>query len=194
MFDCFGVVCDPVLFSWYNEKSVKHGFTDEKLFDTFREFDLGILSEDDIVDYFMKYKGITSTKEEIRNEIDGYLKIDENLVRIIKKLKEKGYKTALLSNGNHSFFERKVYKEYPDFKNLFDKIIISSAVKMVKPNTEIFFHALKETNCQPHESLFIDDNKQNVAAAISLGMNGFVYTDSSSFADYIASMGITLDN
>ena len=66
------------------------------------------------VDYFLQYEGINSTKKKLREEIDNYLKLDIELVKIIQELKNSGYKTVLLSNANISFFERKVYPTYPE--------------------------------------------------------------------------------
>ena len=107
VFDCFGVICDPVLNGWYKENRLKHGLIDENLQSVFKNFDLGKFSEDDIVEYFSKYEGVNSTKEELRKEIDSFVKLDNNLASIILKLKNKGFKTALLSNANASFLKGK---------------------------------------------------------------------------------------
>jgi putative hydrolase of the HAD superfamily len=193
IFDCFGVICDPVVNGWYKEHRLKKGFVDNNIQSFLKEVDLGNASEDDIVDYFQKYEGVNSTKEELRKEIDSYLKLDTKLADIILKLKNKGFKTILLSNASASFFERKVYTTYPEFRNLFNEIIISSKIKMIKPDKEIYLYALEKINLKPEESLFIDDSKVNVDGAENVGMNGFLYTDSTSFIEYIKSLGIDLE-
>lgn len=192
IFDCFGVISDPVLNGWYRDNRLSKGLVDENLKYVFEKFDLGHYSEDDILDYFSKYDGIASTKEELRKEIDNYLKIDNSLVETIELLKDRGYKTALLSNANAAFFLRKVYPTYPQFKNLFDEIIISSEVGMVKPHEDIYHYTLKKIDSQPQEALFIDDSKTNVDAAVALGMNGYVYTNSQGFLKYLKSVGVSL--
>lgn len=194
IFDCFGVLCAPVLGGWYKTYSAKTGFVDPNLRVVLTQFDLGILSEDDIVGYFLKYDGVDSTKEKLRDELDAYLKLDEDLVKVIKKLKQVGFKTALLSNANHAFFERKIYPAHPEFKELFDDIVISSEVGMVKPNRGIYLLSLERIQSKAEESLFIDDRKENVDSAIELGMSGFVYTDNSSFGNYLETVGIDLSD
>ena len=191
IFDCFGVVCDGVLNNWYKENVLCRGIVDENLKNVFEEFDLGKISEDDIISYFMKYKGINSTKEELRKEIDGYLKLDEKLADIILKLKKKGLKTMLLSNSNASFFERIVYPKYPQFKGLFDKIVISSEVGMTKPGKDIYLYALREIGSKPEESLFIDDSQINIDGAKKLGINGFLYTNAESFLEHIKTLNLS---
>jgi HAD superfamily hydrolase (TIGR01509 family) len=185
IFDCFGVICDHVIGGWYHANRLEKGFPDENIKNVLHKFDLGEFSEDDIVDYFSKYDGVNSTKEELREQIDSYLNINLPLTKIIKELRNKKFKTVLLSNANASFFERKLYPTYPEFVKLFDKIIISSEVKMVKPNKNIFEYALQKIASQPSESLFIDDSSANVDGAIACGMHGFVYTDVPSFNDFI---------
>ena len=69
IFDCFGVICDPVLNGWYKEHRLKHGKVDENIQKIFRKFDLNIMSEDDILEYFLKYDGIKSDKEKLRAEV-----------------------------------------------------------------------------------------------------------------------------
>ena len=158
---------------------------DANLKSVLERFDLGEYSEDDIADYFLNYDGVTVSKEELRRQIDGYLKIDSELVEVIAGLKSQGYKIALLSNANAAFFNRKVYPTYPEFKNLFDEIVISSEVGMIKPNRDIYEHTLKRVNSKAEESIFIDDSKVNVDAAVACGIEGFLYTDCASFKKYL---------
>ena len=192
IFDCFGVLCDAPISRWYSAKSKEHGFIDTNLLPMLMQFDLDILSEDDIIEHFQTYQGINSSKEYIRQEIDAYLKIDSALVEILKKLKQKGYKVALLSNANNSFFEKKVFLLHPEFKNLFDEMIISSVVGMVKPNPDIYHHTLLKLNSKPEESVFIDDNKTNVDAAVKIGIEGFLYTDRNAFEQYLKEKGVEI--
>lgn len=192
IFDCFGVVCDPVLSNWYKTYSAKAGFVDPNLRAVLTQFDLGILSEDDIVEYFLNNYGIGSTKEKLRDEIDTYIKLDIGLMNGIQKLKHAGFKTTLLSNANHSFFERKIYPTHPEFKELFDDIVISSEVGMVKPNADIYLLSLERIHSRPEESLFVDDRKENVDAAVKLGIRGFLYTNHISFIQHLETLGIHL--
>lgn len=186
LFDCFGVICDPVLYGWYRDHRLNKGYVDANLKNVFEKLDLGESSEEDILDYFSKYEGITLSKEALRTQIDSYLKIDNDLAEVIRELKGKGFKTALLSNAEAAFFKRKVFPTYPDFKNLFDEIVISSEVGMIKPNRDIYEYTLRKIGSKAEESLFIDDSKVNVDAAIALGIKGFLYTECSSFKKYIA--------
>ena len=141
----------------------------------------------------MKYDGVNLTKEEMREQIDAYLGIDGELVKVIKSLKSKGFKTALLSNANASFFERKIYPTYPEFEDVLDELTISAEIGMLKHYKDIYEYTLKKINSKPEESLFIDDSKTNVDTAIDLDIQGFVYTNKDFFTDYLKSIGINLN-
>ncbi len=187
IFDCFGVIYEPFLMGWYKDHSRKHDFVDEQLHEVLKNFDLGKFSEEDILDYFLKYKGVTLNKSELRDHIDSYLKVDTKLVDVIKQLKSAGYKIVLLSNANHTFFDRKIYPIFPEFKDIFDEIVISSQVGMVKPNADIFLYTLEKINILPEEALFIDDSQSNVTAAEQLGIHGYLYTNYDSFVNFLES-------
>jgi putative hydrolase of the HAD superfamily len=190
IFDCFGVICDPLLVGWYKENSTKHGFTDETFKTLVDEFNLGNITEDDVIDRFSKYEGITSTKEEIQKEIVNHLRLNESLVSTIKELKAKGYTIVLLTNANHLFFETYLYPKYPDFTSLFERMIISSSVKMIKPHKDIFMYTLKTINKKPEEIVFVDDTEENVDMAKSLGIQSIVYTNNQSLLQDFTELGL----
>ncbi len=173
--------------SWYKNHSMEDGFVDNNLIKMLEDFDLGKLTENDMLEYFSKYKGVTQKPEEIRKEIDSYLSLDSKLVSIVMNLKEKGYKVALLTNANSSFFERHLYVKYPEFKNLFNETLISSEIKMIKPSREIFEYTIKKLNALAEECLLIDDSPANITGAQAVGINGFLYTfkNTESFTEYL---------
>jgi putative hydrolase of the HAD superfamily len=193
IFDCFGVICDPVFNAWYRDNMLRRGLKDDNLLNIFTQHDLGKFSEEEVITYFSNLEGITSTKDKIREEIDSYLKLDEELADIILQLKKKGYKTMLLSNADANYFEKKVYVKYPHFKDLFDEIIISSAVGLIKPNKEIYLYTLKEAGVRAEECLFIDDSQTNIDGAEAVGINGFLYKDAESFLKYLEKIEINLN-
>lgn len=181
IFDCFGVICHPPISGWYMNHAKKFSFIDYNLNNTLVDFDLNKISEDQLFEYFSKYPFVNSNKEKLRDEIDSYLGIDHELVEYIKKIKKEGHKIFLLSNANHNFFERKVYKDFPEFKNLFDDIIISSEIGMVKPNRDIFMFLLDKHSLNSEDCIFIDDNKVNVEAAENVGILSYLYKNFDEF-------------
>jgi epoxide hydrolase-like predicted phosphatase len=96
------------------------------------------------------------------------------MYQLIRDLRGKGVRTALLSNSWGS-------GGYPreDFPGLFDAVVISGEVGMRKPEPRIFLHSAELLGINPAECVFVDDLEANVKAAIGCGMTGVRHTDPS---------------
>ena len=93
---------------------------------------------------------------------------------LIKSCKaNKNNKLYILSNWSVEFdIEREKYKEVFD---LFDGIIISAHVKMIKPEKQIYQKLLTTYNLDPECSYFIDDQKENLVGAELVGIKGILW-------------------
>jgi glucose-1-phosphatase len=87
---------------------------------------------------------------------------------------KKTYRTFLLSNTNiihwQAFTNIIRNTGQNDFDGLFKRAYYSHQLGMRKPDGEIFQFVLTQHKLKAHETLFIDDNKQNVEAARQLGI------------------------
>jgi putative hydrolase of the HAD superfamily len=61
---------------------------------------------------------------------------------------------------------------------MFDGIVISSRIQMVKPERQIYEHLLTLYQLEPAETVFIDDTPENLAAASSMGIQTIRFIDS----------------
>ena len=100
-------------------------------------------------------------------------KINEELINIIKKLKKK-YKIALLSNNSVELRQKLIDQNIID---LFDTVVISSEVGHQKPQPEIFEVLFNKLGVNSNEVIFIDDTKQSLFNASSIGYTPILYTD-----------------
>ena len=95
--------------------------------------------------------------------------LDEN-VRLLPGLKKRGFRLYYLSNFPLDIFEET--KNGYFFFTYFDGGIISSEVRLSKPDIRIFNLLLEKYSLLPAETLFIDDIEANVKVAESAGMTG----------------------
>jgi 2-haloacid dehalogenase len=95
-------------------------------------------------------------------------------VDILHRLKQKGYPLYGLSNWSAETFPRARYK-YPFF-DLFDEIILSGDVKLIKPDPAIFALLLSKIRYTAPECLLIDDSLPNIETANKLGFANIHYT------------------
>ncbi len=63
------------------------------------------------------------------------------------------------------------------FFKLFEGIVVSGEEKLVKPDRRIFDVLLNRYNIKANESIFIDDNRDNIIAAEKLGFKTIHYSD-----------------
>jgi 2-haloacid dehalogenase len=87
---------------------------------------------------------------------------------LLDRLKRAGFRLYGLSNWSAETFP-KIRNKYPFF-DLFDDIILSGAVKLLKPDPAIFRLTLERIKCRPEECLLIDDSPVNIAIARDLGL------------------------
>ncbi len=88
------------------------------------------------------------------------------MFNLVSKLNAAGYPLYLLSNANPSFY---TFASTLDILNLFNGISISSDLKLLKPDKEIYNRFCEIHNLHPDEILFIDDQQENVKGAIAAG-------------------------
>ncbi len=106
--------------------------------------------------------------------------VNWELLDYIRKLHPR-YKVGLLSNAWDDL--RQTLHERWDIGGLFDEMIISAEVKMVKPNPRIFHLMLSRLGVQAGEAVFIDDIAENVAAARKEGLVAVQYLDTQETLD-----------
>lgn len=91
-----------------------------------------------------------------------------------QRLKERGLRTAILSNMGDSV-HASIEREFGWLKR-FDVLVWSYELGIAKPDPAIYRHTLEKLGTAPEETLFLDDKPVNIEAARALGMNGFVFS------------------
>ncbi len=84
-------------------------------------------------------------------------------------------KIGLLSNANDDL--RQVLIDRWEIADLFDGMIISSEVGLLKPDPRIYRLAVECLGVQPEEAVFLDDMPENVEGARAAGLRAIRYLD-----------------
>lgn len=95
---------------------------------------------------------------------------------------------ALLSNTDPIHVAH-IEATFPFVRN-FSVRVYSCRVGASKPAPAIYHHALREVDASPEEALFIDDLRENVAAAAGLGMSGFLFTSPGELLSEFSRLGL----
>lgn len=98
----------------------------------------------------------------------------EGMASVIRRLKMAGYGVYGLTNWSAETFPM-VRDTYPVFQE-FDGIVVSGEEHLLKPDAAIYKCLLERYDLQAEESLFVDDNADNVAGARNVGMKAIQFT------------------
>ena len=116
-------------------------------------------------------------EKEIRLYYDDFMKMMGGQIpgmeELVKKLKANGQRIFGLSNWSEETFAL-VRHVYPVL-DLMEDMVISGIEKVMKPDHRIFELALKRFGIKAEESVFIDDNPNNVRAANEMGIRGILF-------------------
>ncbi|MGC4056538.1 MAG: HAD family phosphatase [Chitinophagaceae bacterium] len=145
--------------------------------DLFRRMECGAYTPAEFTDRIRHHAGIPLPDEQIHAAWNALL-LDFPLRRL-QILQQLGlyHDLVLLSNTNEiheSAFNTTLQREHgmPNLGIFFDRVYYSHRVGLRKPDTAIYQLVLDECGFDPAKTLFIDDLKENVAAAESLGIRG----------------------
>lgn len=182
VFDLGGVV-----FNWQPDAIIRSIFEDtdtqnlvrKKIFDhsDWVELDRGGIGLEQAIDRGAARTGLPAEDiERLLGAVPRFLTPIEETVELIHELSSTRNRLFVLSNmhlASIAYLEQR-----HTFWDVFDGIVISSRIKMVKPEIQIYEHLLNRYQLKPGDTVFIDDLQENLAAASSIGIQAIRFTNS----------------
>ena len=129
----------------------------------------------------------TEATAEFRRAFRAGDRLDEELMALIRHLRDEGYRTALLSNGPAS---RDQHLEQLGIADGFDVIVVSGYEGLLKPDPAIFELTLERMGVSAEEAIFVDDSRANVAAAQQVGLHAIRFRGLSPLRKQLRDLGI----
>ena len=108
----------------------------------------------------------------MRNELLNLYKILSpypEVEEVLKKLKKKDYKIAILSNGTPTLLNKLVTSN--NLNNLFDDLFSIEEVKVYKPASKVYEMPIKKYNVKASEIIFLSANTWDVSGGGNYGYN-----------------------
>ena len=133
------------------------------------DFDVGKVSPPEFFQSVKKDLDLSISFEEFIPIWDDIFVENQEVSQIILSLKG-SWRLGLLSNTDPLHFNYGLSK-FP-LLMVFDKWILSYEVGFKKPAIEIFQKAIEWASVEPQKILFIDDIKEHIEVAVSLGIQG----------------------
>jgi len=197
-----------VLVEWDPVKFVKEIFDDNH---ALRDKMLGILSQEDsknrlnqlwvemdrgVADFTQIAQKLAQEFGFVAADVERYInQVYQNHViriekgfEILEQVKKAGYKVYVLSNFGIQGFN--LIEEKYGISYYFDGITLSSWVKYIKPEKEIYDCLLENHNLKAQECLFIDDAPCNIQAAQQQGIDSILCSDHEFVQQELIRLGI----
>ena len=125
--------------------------TEDSLNKSMKVFEINISMKNELLDLYR----VLSTFPEVKETL--------------KKLKEKNYKLAILSNGTPSLLKELVSSN--NLNDIFDDLISVEEVKTYKPHPKVYNIPLEKYHIEKKEVAYLSANTWDVAAAGNFGFN-----------------------
>lgn len=189
IFDFGGVLLDIDYEATFRAMSMLLGFSEDEPLpyhlwtNTLNKYEVGQLSTENFI-FFWQTKTKLKKTPQAREIIDAWNAMlnywPQGYFELLLLLRKK-YKIFLLSNTNDlhiQWVKNHLSKRGldPHFeKRYFDGTYYSHNVALRKPNTLIYEYVSHNACLNPSSIVFIDDNSENIDAAITFGWNGILH-------------------
>ncbi len=108
---------------------------------------------------------------------------------LLAELDSAGVPLFAITNFSGEFFPPFRIK-YPEMFDRFRDIVVSGDEKMMKPDAAIYRLALDRFGLTAAESVFIDDNADNIAGAAALGIHAILFTGEPALRAELVALGL----
>ncbi len=110
----------------------------------------------------------------IENDIVMWSTLNEAMLQWVQAIQNAGFRTAILSNMGE---ELMVYmRQEFGWLGRFDHHTWSCELRIAKPDPAIYRYTCEKLGVLPANALFLDDKQENIAAAVSVGMQAIQFS------------------
>lgn len=169
-FDFFGVISLARYQLFFETAIPNYSKRQQEFADLGRQHELGYITTDEYFSHISKATGMSV--EQCLQQMQSQRVLNIPLLDFIGDQLKPRYKIGMISNagGDIRIYIDKKY--WP----LFDEVIISCEVGIIKPDPLIFELACKKLRVLPAEAIMVDDSQDNCEGAKQAGMKAILYT------------------
>lgn len=120
---------------------------------------------------------------ELRRDYFSGDRLNYRLVDYVRELRGQGYAVALLANESLQLHER---LRALGISDLFDLVLISAQIGVMKPDPTAYRVALHELRVAPREAILIDDSLAHVRGAQAVGMHAVLFRPETNLREDLA--------
>lgn len=137
------------------------------------EFESGRISTEDYTRWALETLKSDASTEVFHHAWRNIFTPNQPMWETVNKLHNAGHRLILFSNTN-AIHCPWIFKTYPEF-SLFHGAILSYEVGAIKPQLEIYQHAIDKYSLLPENTFYIDDLPANIATGQEFGFQTHTY-------------------
>jgi len=156
--------------------------------ETFHQHERGEISDEEFAERFCQEMGLSLSYEQFSHGWQAvFVAIRPEVIDIMHKLREQGHRVVVLSNTNrlHTTFWP---EQYPEIRAAADRIYLSQEMGMRKPEARIYQQVLAEEGFSADDTVFFDDNAENIAGAERVGITSILVANKATIPDYFSKL------
>lgn len=185
IFDFYGVFCSDAYLTWQDSHF--------DITDPVRQRFNALASRNDageltLAEFYAEAAAIASLPlEQTITELGNAMKLDQSVVDLTGRLRDKGIKIGLLSNSPTSLYDT---IDGFGIRSLFDSVLCSAEAGASKPKPEIFALILAKLSASASKSVFVDDRQVNIDGAKRAGLIGILFTTATELEHRLINLGV----
>jgi len=149
--------------------------------------DLGELSDPEFWTRLLEREGVEADGDDL--DLRPYLAAVPGTLELARELASAGIRVAILSNDSTELARTR--RQAFGLDELFDPVLISSALGLIKPDPAIYRLAIARLGAPAERIAFVDNTPANVQAAIDCGLRGLVFTGADALRAALADLGLS---
>ena len=158
--------------------------------EVYEAFERDEVSEEAYLAHVRERLALDGSDEQLAEDFnDLYLGVDEEVVRLLWRLRDHGLTVVALSNTNR-LHHRVWSRRFAEALSVFEAVHSSHDLRARKPEPAAYLRVLDAHGLDAESTCFVDDVPAYVDAAEDLGLRGVVYTDAASLAARLAELGV----
>lgn len=157
----------------------------------FHEYERGLISDAEFRNHLRQSLELQVSDAELDKAWNAMLlDIPQERFALLEQLKQ-SHRLFLLSNTNE--IHRQCFNSIvqqtsgkPGIDHYFHQAYFSHLLNLSKPDVTIYQHVLNDQNLLPHETVFLDDNADNITGAAKAGLHTFHVQHPNQIFDFFA--------
>lgn len=118
-----------------------------------------------------------------------FVALRPDVLDIMTRLRQEGHRAVILSNTNRLHCAHWPAL-FPEVADVADHLYLSQDIGMRKPEARIYQYVMTQEGALPSQTVFFDDNAQNIHAAQALGIQSILVTDRNTIPAFFAKQRI----